>query len=108
MRCPEVGSGVDTSLGIMVKCFTSWKKFLPALACLTAPGARALLEQTMNITEGFMGTATPQPTLNRLRQTLAGIDPSHAARLTGEERLVGLTAPIDARARRRARLRRAA
>jgi protein ImuA len=42
-----------------------------------------------------MGTATPQPTLNRLRQTLAGIDPSNAARLTGEERLVGLTAPID-------------
>jgi protein ImuA len=42
-----------------------------------------------------MGTATPQPTLNRLRQTLAGIDPSNAARLTGEERLVGLTAPIN-------------
>ena len=28
-----------------------------------------------------MGTAAPQPTLNRLRQTLAEIDPSHAPRL---------------------------
>ena len=55
-----------------------------------------------------MGPASPQPTLNRLRQTLAGIDPSNAPRLAGEERLIGLTAPIDARARRRARLRRAA
>jgi protein ImuA len=38
----------------------------------------------------------PQPTLNRLRQALAGIDPSNAPRLAGEERLIGITAPIDA------------
>ena len=44
-----------------------------------------------------MGKALPQqPTLKHLRQTLAGIDPSHALRLAGEERLVGLTPPIDA------------
>ena len=55
-----------------------------------------------------MGTAAPQPTLNRLRQTLAGIDPSNAARLAGEERLVGLSRPDRPRARRRACLRRAA
>jgi protein ImuA len=36
-----------------------------------------------------------EPTLNRLRQTLAGIDPSNAPRLTGEERLIGITAPIN-------------
>ena len=42
-----------------------------------------------------MGPAAPQPTLNHLRQTLAGIDPSNAPRLAGEERLIGLTAPID-------------
>src|SRR3954471_2871027 len=42
-----------------------------------------------------MGTAAPQPTLNRLRQTLAEIDPSHAPRLAGEERLIGLAGPID-------------
>ena len=42
-----------------------------------------------------MGPAAPQPTLNQLRQTLAGIDPSNAPRLAGEERLIGLTAPID-------------
>jgi protein ImuA len=42
-----------------------------------------------------MGPATPQPTLDRLRQTLAGIDPSNAPRLAGEERLVGLSPPID-------------
>jgi protein ImuA len=43
-----------------------------------------------------MGSATPQPTLNHLRQMLAGIDPAHAPRLTAEERPVGLAAPIDA------------
>ena len=43
-----------------------------------------------------MGPPAPQPTLNHLRQTLAEIDPSHAPRLAGEERLVGLVAPIDA------------
>ncbi len=42
-----------------------------------------------------MGLAA-QPTLNHLRQTLAGIDPSNAPRLVGEERLVGLSPPIDA------------
>ena len=42
-----------------------------------------------------MGTTAPQPTLDRLRQTLAEIDPSNAPRLAGEERLVGLTGPID-------------
>ena len=42
-----------------------------------------------------MGTAAPQPTLNRLRQTLAEIDPSNAPRLAGVERLVGLADPID-------------
>jgi protein ImuA len=43
-----------------------------------------------------MGPAAPQLTLDHLRRTLAGIDPSHAPRLAGEERLVGLVAPIDA------------
>ena len=43
-----------------------------------------------------MGSATPQPTLNHLRQVLAGIDPAHAPRLTAEECLVGLAPPIDA------------
>ena len=42
-----------------------------------------------------MGPAAPQPTLSRLRQTLAEIDPSNAPRLAGEERLIGLAAPID-------------
>lgn len=42
-----------------------------------------------------MGPAAPQPTLNHLRQTLAGIDPSNAPRLVGEERLIGIAAPID-------------
>jgi protein ImuA len=43
-----------------------------------------------------MGPAAPQPTLDHLRRTLADIDPNHAPRLAGEERLVGLVAPIDA------------
>ena len=42
-----------------------------------------------------MGPAAPQPTLNRLRQTLAGIDPSNAPRLAGEERPIGIAASID-------------
>ena len=42
-----------------------------------------------------MGPAAPQPTLNYLRQTLAGIDPSNAPRLAGEERLIGIVAPIN-------------
>jgi protein ImuA len=43
-----------------------------------------------------MGPATPLPTLDRLRRSLAEIDPSHAPRLTAEERRVGLATPIDA------------
>jgi protein ImuA len=42
-----------------------------------------------------MGTVAPQPTLSRLRQSLAEIDPSHAPRLAGAERLIGLASPID-------------
>jgi protein ImuA len=42
-----------------------------------------------------MGPASPQPTLNHLRQTLAEIDPSNAPRLASEERLIELAAPID-------------
>ena len=42
-----------------------------------------------------MGPATPQPTLSHLRQTLAEIDPGHAPRLLGEERLIKIAAPID-------------
>ena len=37
-----------------------------------------------------MGPATPQPTLDRLRQTLSGIDPSLAPKLGCEERLIGI------------------
>jgi protein ImuA len=43
-----------------------------------------------------MGLASPSPTLDRLRQTLVGLDPSLAPRLAGEERSVRLSAPIDA------------
>src|SRR3954454_24166995 len=43
-----------------------------------------------------MRRASSQPTLRHLRQTLAGIDPSNAPRLAGEERRIGLTTPIDA------------
>ena len=43
-----------------------------------------------------MDHAAAQPTLNQLRQTLAGIDPSHAPRLAGVERLVDIAAPVDA------------
>src|SRR3954463_12472649 len=42
-----------------------------------------------------MGPAASQPTLHRLRQTLAEIDPSNAPRLAGAERLIGLAGPID-------------
>jgi protein ImuA len=42
-----------------------------------------------------MGPATPQPTLSHLRQTLADIDPGHALRLLGEERLIHVAAPVD-------------
>jgi len=42
-----------------------------------------------------MSPAASQPTLHRLRQTLAEIDPSNAPRLAGEERLIGLAGPID-------------
>jgi protein ImuA len=51
----------------------------------------------MNTLEGFlMGPASPQPTLDRLRQTLAGLDPSLAPRLPDRERLIGIADPIDA------------
>jgi protein ImuA len=43
-----------------------------------------------------MGPAAPSPTLHRLRRTLAAIDPGAAPGLGGEERAVGLAAPIDA------------
>jgi protein ImuA len=43
-----------------------------------------------------MGMAAPSPTLDRLRQTLAGIDPGQAPRLAGEKRSLALGAPIDA------------
>jgi protein ImuA len=42
-----------------------------------------------------MGQASPQPTLNRLRQELAGLDPG-LMRLPERERLIGLTTPINA------------
>src|SRR5437868_4979492 len=42
-----------------------------------------------------MGLAAPPPTLDRLRQSLAGLDPSLAPRLPGDERLLTLGAPID-------------
>ena len=37
-----------------------------------------------------MGTAAPEPTLNRLRQTLAEIDPSNAPRLHEDARILSL------------------
>ena len=40
-----------------------------------------------------MGMAAPEPTLNRLRQTLAGIDPSNAPRLHEDARLLSLGVP---------------
>ena len=43
-----------------------------------------------------MGPALPSPTLNNLRQMLAGIDPAHTPQLAVKERLVGLAPPIDA------------
>jgi protein ImuA len=43
-----------------------------------------------------MGQAAPSPTLNHLRQTLAGLDPSLQPKLAGGERLIALGAPIDA------------
>jgi protein ImuA len=43
-----------------------------------------------------MGTAAPSPTLHRLRQTLAGLDPNLAPRLAGREgQDLALAAPID-------------
>ena len=40
-----------------------------------------------------MGRVAPEPTLNRLRQTLAGIDPSNAPRLHEDARLLSLGVP---------------
>jgi len=42
-----------------------------------------------------MGTAAPSPTLNRLRQTLAGLDPSLGPQFAEEVRSLPLAAPID-------------
>ena len=42
-----------------------------------------------------MGQAMPKPKLDRLRQTLAGIDPSFAPKLSDAERLIRLAEPID-------------
>ena len=43
-----------------------------------------------------MGTAAPSPTLNRLRQTLARLDPSLGPRFVEDGRNVALSDPIDA------------
>lgn len=43
-----------------------------------------------------MGPASPQPTLDCLRHSLAGLDPCFAPRLPDAERLVGLAPPVDA------------
>src|SRR5581483_3096644 len=42
-----------------------------------------------------MGTATSKPTLDHLRQSLAGIDPSLAPQLAWKECLIGISDPID-------------
>ena len=55
-----------------------------------------------------MGPAAPPPTLNRLRQTLAGLDPSLAPRLAGRGASRWRWPRRSTGARRRARLRRAA
>jgi protein ImuA len=44
----------------------------------------------------LMGTVAPQPTLQRLRETLAVLDPKLGPGLPDEERRVELSAPIDA------------
>jgi protein ImuA len=44
----------------------------------------------------FLGTAAPQPTLQRLREALAVLDPKLGPGLADEERRVELSAPIDA------------
>jgi protein ImuA len=44
----------------------------------------------------FLAPAAPQPTLQRLRETLAVLDPKLGPGLTDEERRVELSAPIDA------------
>ena len=43
-----------------------------------------------------MGPAAPQPTLQRLRESLAGIDPHLGPALPGENRRLELSPPIDA------------
>lgn len=43
----------------------------------------------------FLGTVAPQPTLQRLRETLAVLDPKLGPGLAEEERRVELSAPID-------------
>lgn len=43
-----------------------------------------------------MGPAKPQPTIQRLRETLASIDPSLGPGLAGEERRVEIASSIDA------------
>jgi protein ImuA len=43
-----------------------------------------------------MGQDAPQPTLQRLRETLAGIDPHLGPALPSENRQLGLSPPVDA------------
>jgi len=42
-----------------------------------------------------MGTAAPSPTLNRLRQSLAGLDPSLGPQLAEDPRSLPLAAALD-------------
>jgi protein ImuA len=59
---------------------------------------RECLEQNMNNSRGFaMGSALPQPTLQHLRQALAGIDPSLGPCLPEPGQIIGTGVPdIDA------------
>src|SRR5207302_4772971 len=92
MQGSGVGSGNRGKFGDIPNAFTGQENS----GCLTSERGSGIFrtnsEQTREIP---MGTAAPQPTLSRLRQTLADIDPSNAPRLAGEERLVGLADPID-------------
>ena len=89
-RCLERASGIIQKF---VKAFIEWEKSHTSGMLDIGVGDGEFIEQIMNISRIAMGPATPQPTLNHLRQTLAEIDPSHAPRLAGEERLVGHQPP---------------